>query len=311
MKHNPNLRFSGCGPPLVIAMLMLLLLCIAGIALRPIAFWCLQQYHGIDLYTNAHYLSEPYIHEDKIYFGAGECFYQLQLDGTALHEIACGNGLFESPVGNNRYVYAQLNSNLVAISLETGKIAWRAHTPFANAERQFARTETQLFLVNDTVVSWRGSGISVYSTRTRKTIGHYRNWAINSVWVYDNRLWFAANPASEWSSFETFLKVLREEPTSPSSYPRHANTIMVMALDTGQVQSLIDATALGTSVAQSLAIIGLDAAQISIHAISALPGSDRELRVPHHNPLLKVIWRHGLSVTGSRAAIAGKSSNMC
>ena len=60
-----------------------------------------------------------------------------------------------------------------------------------------------------------------------------------------------------------------------------------MALDTGQVQPLIDAAALGVNAEQSIAIIGLDAAQISIRAISTLPGSDRELRVAHHQPIVE------------------------
>ena len=188
--------FAGCGAPLLIMAVMCIISVIGGLIMES---WYFSES------ITAHHISSPYVYADQLYFGAGKCLYQLNIDGTELRKIVCKNGLFGSPVVAAQYAYAQLGSSLVAVDLTTAKIDWRAQAPFGSRSDALA---DPVFLVNDTVITLRRSGISVYDVQSGKTIWHYKNWWVHPVWVYNDQLWYIADPAKDWNTWELLLEVL-------------------------------------------------------------------------------------------------------
>lgn len=113
------------------------------------------------------YFSQLTLYEDHLYFGAGYCLYQLEIETQQLRKIKCTeNDLFQKPEIDQDRAYVQIVTNpqrskgLLALRLSDGTVEWRRDENDSKPYSNFMQYD--LFVIDNKVImgQYTDSGVA-------------------------------------------------------------------------------------------------------------------------------------------------------
>jgi eukaryotic-like serine/threonine-protein kinase len=87
-----------------------------------------------------YYQSSPVVHNDKVFFGMGDCLYVVNVsNGTMVWNYKTGNLVHTKPaISNEKVIFGSYDGNVYALNNQTGSLIWKfktvGHRYFPNGE---------------------------------------------------------------------------------------------------------------------------------------------------------------------------------
>lgn len=132
--------------------------------------------------TSSHHISRLTVTDGFLYFGAGYCFYQLDITTQTLNEIICTpDWLFQQPTIYGQHAYSQvrvapgLGAIYVAVNLSSGDVLWSQRRTSG-----YVPPTDKLYVANDIVYTTQKEGIVARDAETGEVI-----WQTNHNWMLD------------------------------------------------------------------------------------------------------------------------------